>query len=308
MLPAISTIFINSDRDSATGSSTDLQATLSGRYNIRSSKDERIRLQGLIIGRYDNVEKTVYPTYGHKARIGGIFPSRTAETTIYQFFRILPPGSGVTWAGISLGTEALTLSELDRVRDRIVEAAVVLAHSKVNIVVQCGVPVVVSKGYGYDNELVAAMTKATHLPAATDVGSSVAALNYLQAKTLAVATPFNRDINQLLQRFLEVSGFKVLVIRGLNYENDRRTLAMSMAEVPLSRTYEFVKETALAAPQADAIYVPGTPMPFVENIEPLEKALGKPIVGALPAMIWNCLSTLKVSVPITNFGMLLQSL
>jgi len=89
------------------------------------------------------MEKTVYPTYGHKARIGGIFPSRTAETTIYQFFRILPPGSGVTWAGISLGTEALTLSELDRVRDGIVDAAVVLANSKVNIVVQCGVPVVV---------------------------------------------------------------------------------------------------------------------------------------------------------------------
>jgi maleate isomerase len=254
------------------------------------------------------VEKPVYPTYGHKARIGGIFPSRTAETTIYQFFRVLPPGSGVTWAGISLGTEALTLRELDRVRDSIVEAAVVLANSKVDIVVQCGVPVVVSKGYGYDSKLAAAITKATNLPAATDVGSSVAALKFLHAKSLAVATPFNQAINQLLQRFLEDSGFKVLVIRGLNSENDRRTLAMSMAQMPLSRTYEFVEETALAAPQADAIYVPGTPMPFVENIEPLEDALGKPIVGALPAMIWNCLSTLKVSVPITSFGTLLKSL
>ena len=243
-----------------------------------------------------------------KRALVAFFRHEPRRQPIYQFFQILPPGSGVTWAGISLGTEALTLSELDRVRDGIVEAAVVLANSKVNIVVQCGVPVVVSKGYGYDSELVAAITEATNLPALTDVGSSVAALDYLHAKSLAVATPFNQDINQLLQRFLEDSGFKVLVINGLNSANDRRTLAMSMAQMPLSRTYEFVKETALAAPQADAIYVPGTPMPFVENIEPLENALGKPIVGALPAMIWNCLSTLKVSVPITNFGMLLKSL
>lgn len=246
--------------------------------------------------------------YGEKARIGGIYPSRTSETTIYQFFSILPPGSGVTWAGISLGTEALTLDELDRVRGHIVEAATILADSKVDIIVQCGVPVVVSRGYGYDQEIVDAITKATGLPALTDVGSSVSALRHLGVTSLAVATPFNDEINQLIQRFLENSGFKVLAIRGLNSMGDRRTLAVTMARMPLSQTYEFAKETALLAPQADALYVPGTPMPFVENIGPLEKTLGKPVVGALPAMIWNCLNTLNVHVSITNFGSLLKSL
>jgi maleate cis-trans isomerase len=113
-------------------------------------------------------------------------------------------------------TEALTLDELDRVRGRIVEAATILAESKVDIIVQCGVPVVVSRGYGYDQEIVDGITKATGLPALTDVGSSVSALRHLGATSLAVATLFNDGINRLIQRFLEDSGFKVLVIKGLN--------------------------------------------------------------------------------------------
>jgi len=52
------------------------------------------------------------------------------------------------------------------------------------------------------------------------------------------------------------------------------------------------------AAEADALYVSGTPMPFIENIEPQEIELRKLVAGALPAMIWNCLETLKVRVTI----------
>jgi maleate cis-trans isomerase len=49
-------------------------------------------------------------------------------------------------------------------------------------------------------------------------------------------------------------------------------------------------------------------MPFVENVERLEKELGKPVIAALPAIIWNCLTTLKLRERVTMFGCLLKSL
>jgi len=246
--------------------------------------------------------------YGEKARIGGIHPSKVSETTVYQFYSILPPGSGVTWAAVSLGTVALTYDELDRVRGSLIEAAKTLAASNVDIIVQSGVPVVVSKGYGYDEEIVKEIMNATGLPAVTDIGSTVRALRHLGVKRLAVATPFGNEINKAIHGFLERSGFEVLIMRGFHREGDTRPLAIGTARLPLSQTYEFALETALLAPEADALYVSGAPMPFVENIEPLETELGKPVVGALPAMIWNCLQTLKIKISIGGFGSLLRTL
>ena len=246
--------------------------------------------------------------YGKTMRIGGINPSRINETMIYQFYSILPPGSGVTWATITLGTEALTLPELDRVRGRITEAAKALADTEVDIIVQSGVPVVASRGQAYEQELTRAITEATGLPAVTDIGSTVRALRHMGARRVAVATPFADELNQLVRGYLEASGFAIELIRGISGLPRERPLALATAQLPLSETYQFAKETALLAPAADILYVAGAPMPFVENIDPLERELGKPVIGSLPAMIWGCFKNLQRRIEINDFGALLKSL
>jgi maleate cis-trans isomerase len=246
--------------------------------------------------------------YGKTMRIGGINPSRINETMIYQFYSILPPGAGVTWATITLGTEALTLAELDRVRSRIVEAAKALADTEVDIIVQSGVPVVTSRGPEYEQELARAITEATGLPAVTDIGSTVRALRYIGARRVVVATPFADALNQLIRGYLERSGFTVELIRGISGLASERPLALATAQLPLSTTYQFAKETACQAPAAEALYVAGAPMPFVENIDALETELGKPVIGSLPAMIWNCFNTLQRRIEINRCGALLRSL
>lgn len=227
---------------------------------------------------------------------------------LHQFYTIFPPGSGITWATISLGIEALTLTEIDRVRSRIVDAALRLAESGVDIVVQSGVPVVVSRGVGYDREVVNDITTATGLPAISDIGSTISALRYLGVTRLAVATPFDEEMNRLVKDFLERSGFQVVLIEGLRSQIEQRPLSFSTAQLSLEQTYNFAKKIAVQAQGAEALYVPGAPMPFVENIAPLEMDLGKPVVAALPAMIWNCLNTLKIHKTVSHFGCLLKSL
>ena len=246
--------------------------------------------------------------YGEKIRIGGINPSLINETMLYQFYRILPPGSGATWATISLGTEALTVDELERVRGRIVEAATSLAATDVDIIVQSGVPVVATRGQEYGGELVNAITKATGLPAVTDIGSTVTALRYIAARRIVVATPFGNDLNKLIREYLERSGFTIEVIRGISGLPNEPPISLATARLPLSQTYQFARDTALLDPQSDALYVAGAPMPFVENINALEQELGKPVIGSLPAMLWNCFTTLKRRIKIKQFGRLLESL
>jgi maleate cis-trans isomerase len=246
--------------------------------------------------------------YGVKMRIGGINPSRINETMLYQFYSIFPPGSGVTWATISLGSEVLSLNELDRVRGRIIEAAMALADTEVDIIVQSGVPVVASRGQTYGAELVHAITQATGLTAVTDIGSTINALRFIGAKRVAVATPFDSGLNKFVHDYLESSGFTVEVIRGISGLPSERPLSLATAQLPLTVTYQFARETALLAPKSDALYVAGAPMPFVENIKPLEDELRKPIVGSLPAMLWNCFTTLDRRIRIEGFGRLLASL
>ena len=246
--------------------------------------------------------------YGARIRIGGINPSRINETMLYQFYSILPPGSGATWASISLGTEVLTLDELDRVRGRIVEAATALRDTEVEIIVQSGVPVVATRGPDYSAQLVHAITEATGLPAVTDIDSTVSALRYMAARRVVVATPFGDQLNKLIREYLQRSGFTVEVIRGISGLPSERPLSLATAQLQLSETYQFARQTALLDPGSDALYVAGAPMPFVENINALEKELGKPVIGSLPAMIWNCFNTLQRRIKIKQFGSLLASL
>ena len=246
--------------------------------------------------------------YGAKIRIGGINPSRINETMLYQFYSILPPGSGATWATISLGTEVLTLDELDRVRGRILEAATALAATEVEIIVQSGVPVVATRGPDYSAQLVHAITEATGLPAVTDIDSTVSALQYMAARRVVVATPFGDQLNKLIREYLQRSGFTVEVIRGISGLPSEQPLSLATAQLRLSETYQFARETALLDSASDALYVAGAPMPFVENIKALEKELGKPVISSLPAMIWNCFNTLQRRIKIRQFGSLLASL
>src|SRR5688572_19820256 len=170
--------------------------------------------------------------YGAKIRIGGINPSRINETMLYQFYTILPPGSGATWATISLGTEVLTLDELDRVRVRILEAATALAATEVEIIVQSGVPVVATRGPDYSAQLVHAITEATGLPAVTDIDSTVSALRYMAARRVVVATPFGDQLNKLIREYLQRSGFTVEVIRGIPGLPSERPLSLATAQLP----------------------------------------------------------------------------
>ena len=58
-------------------------------------------------------------------------------------------------------------------------------------------------------------------------------------------------------------------------------------------------------PQAQAVFLSGVGMPTLATLEKMERDLGKPVVSAAAAMMWNALRLAGVADPISGFGRLL---
>jgi maleate cis-trans isomerase len=61
------------------------------------------------------------------------------------------------------------------------------------------------------------------------------------------------------------------------------------------------------APSADAVLISGTGLPTADAVEPLERALGKPVVTSQSASLWWLLHAARVREPVPGWGRLLAS-
>ena len=58
-------------------------------------------------------------------------------------------------------------------------------------------------------------------------------------------------------------------------------------------------------PAAQAVFLSGLGMPTVATLEDMERDLGKPVVSAAAAMMWNALRVAGEPAPLAGFGRLL---
>ena len=124
-------------------------------------------------------------------------------------------------------------------------------------------------------------------------------LHKLGAKRIAVLTPFNAEIDQVVKANIEQGGFEVVAVKG--------TEAPSLPEIcetPLSQIRELVRELAKA--DCDAIAQIGTALPVVEIIEELEQETGKAIIACNAAVYWQALRAAGVTDAVPGFGKLLR--
>ena len=124
-------------------------------------------------------------------------------------------------------------------------------------------------------------------------------LQVLGAKRVAVMTPFNAEIDQVVKGNIEAGGFEVVAIGG--------TEAPSLPEIcetPLAQIRELARR--LAASDCDAIAQIGTALPVVGLIDELEQETGKMIVACNTAVYWQTLRAIGIDDAIDGFGQLLR--
>jgi maleate isomerase len=152
------------------------------------------------------------------------------------------------------------------------------------------------RGYGTDEELNRRLTEAVCAPATCTITASVRAMRRLGLRRISVATPYLGRIDDKLHDFLEASGFDIREQRSLGLRGREINL------VPLDRIYRLVQE--VDTPESDGVYIACTGFRSLEIIDMLEKDLGKPVISANQATMWDALRLADVHVREPHLGLL----
>ncbi len=128
--------------------------------------------------------------------------------------------------------------------------------------------------------LVRTMVDAGAPAACTTSGAMVEALALLGVRSPAIATPYVDDVTDRLIDYLAENGVRTVASNGLG-------LLGNIWRVPYRTVVDIVR--AVDTPAADALYISCTNLPTYDIIEPLERALGKPVLTANQVTMWSAL-------------------
>jgi maleate isomerase len=114
----------------------------------------------------------------------------------------------------------------------------------------------------------------------TTSGALAEALALLGVRRLAIATPYIEPVTARLIQFLHEHGVTTVAQQGLG-------LLGNIWRVSYAEVVEIV--TAVDRPDAEALFISCTNLPTYDVIEPLEQALGKPVITANQVTMWAAL-------------------
>ncbi|NIH87403.1 maleate cis-trans isomerase family protein [Amycolatopsis granulosa] len=150
-------------------------------------------------------------------------------------------------------------------------------------------------GVDYERSLRKAICDAGAPDAVTTSGALAEVLHLLDVQRVAVITPYDADLTRSLHDFLAELNVDTV-------SSDHLGLGGGIWKV----SYRTIAERILGAdhPDAQAIFVSCTNLPTYDVIEPLEAALGKPVLTANQLTMWACLR--RMELPIVGPGQWLR--
>jgi maleate cis-trans isomerase len=158
------------------------------------------------------------------------------------------------------------------------------------------------KGAGHGKEIERLIEDSTGVTGIAASAAIIRALDSLDINSLSVATPYPDNIkNDILKEFLEDNGYDVLNIDNYNFEPIPHTYSATFPQ----RAYREAKDVNV--PESDGLFISGTGYRTLEMINLLEIDLGKPVVTANQATLWNALDEIGVTYSDDDLGELLMN-
>ncbi|MEV6321721.1 Asp/Glu/hydantoin racemase [Nocardia sp. NPDC051787] len=141
------------------------------------------------------------------------------------------------------------------------------------------------KGLAYEKSLRETICRAGAQDAVTTSGALLEAIRHLRLTRISVLTPYDEILTHKLHEFLAEAGCAVA-------RSDHLGLGGGIWKV----SYRTIAERIAGAddPTAQAVFVSCTNLPTYDVIEPLEQALGKPVLTANQLTMWACLGRMKL--------------
>lgn len=241
-------------------------------------------------------------------RIGQIVPSSntTMETEIPAMLRaretILP--ERFTFHSSRMRMKKVVKEELeamDRDSDR---CAVELSDARVDVLGYACLVAIMSMGHGYHRVSEERLHRRTvendaAAPVVTSAGALVDGLHRIGAKTISVICPYMKPLTQLVVDYIENEGITVRDFTALEIPDN---LAVGRHDpARLLEIYKSVDRTGIDAFVASAC----VQMPSLPVIQPLQEAIGVPVVSAAVCTTHQMLDRLGIERRVPGAGALL---
>ena len=241
-------------------------------------------------------------------RIGQIVPSSntTMETEIPAMLRAresVEP-ERFTFHSARMRMRQVRKEELEAMDAESDRCAAELADARVDVLGYACLVAIMSMGRGYHRRSEARLRQVTALeghpvPVVTSAGALVDGLNALNAKRIAMLTPYLKPLTRLVADYIESEGIEVVDCISLeiadNVEVGRRD-PMALAEI--------YKDLNLD--RADALVLSAcVQMPSLAAIPVVERECGLPVVSAAVCTTYRMLRSLDLNANVPGAGALL---
>jgi maleate isomerase len=238
--------------------------------------------------------------FGWRKRIGLLSPT-VIETAAYDFFRLAP--DGVSMCATTSNIEHWNKENFQQhVIEPLVTAVKYLASRHVDYIIHTGMPVVTTRGKGFEEEIVKLITDTTGLPATTSIRSAIRALAHLGVRNVVLVSPYPQELHQSALRFLAASGFTVVA------DHTEDVVFKQLQDVTPAHIAAVAKSLVHSAPSADGVYIPCNQWSGADAAPLIEKECGIPVVTGAHADYWEAFRSLGIDDRIEGHGRLMASL
>ena len=146
------------------------------------------------------------------------------------------------------------------------------------------------RGPDYAESLRQELAHTTGAPTVTVLSAVAEELRRLNAKRVAVLTPYSPEVNETIQRSLEEMGYQVVHMDGLDIRD-----GFGFAEVTPEEIVEYAREQ-MRGVEADCLFVSCANLRAVEALDDIREAVGIPVVTSIQAVIEEVGRVLNVPV------------
>ena len=133
------------------------------------------------------------------------------------------------------------------------------------------------------------------------ITAAFAAFDALGAKRIAVLTPYQRSVNQVVRAYIVNAGYQVPVFGSFNEPMDPVVASID------GNSIKSAIHTITKNHDVDAVFVSCTSVRLVDAIEEIEAEAGLPVTSSNHAMAWHCLRLAGIDDKLSGLGRLFEN-
>ena len=207
----------------------------------------------------------------------------------------------VTFVPRGVGVRALTPEGYDPAMAAILPAAEHLAKQNVDAIMVIGTSLTFYKGAAVHRRLLEQLRAATGLPVSTMSQAVVDGLRAVGAKTVAVATAYDGEVNRRLKEFLTDEGFAVGAIDGFGITDFGGPSRMGEQDI-----LDLGEKVCELAGEPEGLLISCGGLRTLGIAKPFEQRHGVPVVSSTQAAFWAAMRLVGESGRLTGYGRMLE--